>query len=250
MTATRALLLVVVLLAACSGGDASAVGTAAVTDKVAAAGGASCIEEFTQEFAETSDQPAPMPVENVCFDQAAAAGPPVYPASSRRVRVEYKNGDWFATQDSAHWTFGDFDAKRRCTTAVLTRTKITAMRRGKQKDSARLIDGKLSRSADTGVDYGKSIPFGAGPGVVSQESPGLTARDESTPFGVDCTRVKPATGAGMNLCTVNIPHSCGASRVLLPIDIQVPDPTGGTRTGKTLSLRTGAIVDPNSWVMP
>jgi len=245
MSLARASLPIALLLAACSGGDA-----VAVSDKVAAAGGANCIDEFTQEFEETSDQPAPMPVENLCFDQNAAAGPPVYPASSRRVHLEYKNGDWYATQESAHWTFGDFDAKRRCTTALLSRTKVTAMRRGAQKESARLVDGKLARSATTGVDYGKSIPFGGGPGVVTDEASGLSARVESTPFGVDCTRVKPPSGPGMDLCTVNIPRTCAASRVLLPIDVRVPDPVGGTRTGKTVSLRTGAIVDPNSWVMP
>ena len=245
MTPARALVLIATLLAACSGGDA-----VAVTDKVAAAGGAPCIDEFTQEFEETSDAPAPMPAQNLCFDKAAAAGPPVYPASSRRVRVEYKNGDWFATQESAHWTFGDFDAKRQCTTAILSKTKVTAVHRGKQKDSSRLIDGKLSRSADTGVDYGKSIPLGGGPGVVAEDASGLNARVESTPFGVDCTRVKPATGPGMNLCTVNIPRTCPASRVMMPIDVQVPDPVGGTRKGRTLSLRTGAVVDPDAWVVP
>jgi len=232
------------LLVACSPKNAAA--PAASADQAAAAGG-QCIDEFVQVFEQTADVEAPASKENLCFDGADANGPPKFPGMSRKITLEYKQGDYLAVEESAHWTFGEFDAKRACTHAVLSRSKINAVKRGEVKESTRLVDGKLSRSADTGDNYGSSIPLGAGPpraGVPAHFS------EESTPFGVACTRLGVAAGPGVSMCSVSQPRTCASARVMLPIEIRTPAPTGGMQVGKTTALRVGAVVDSNQWVLP
>jgi len=240
------------LLAACAPKDAAA--PAASADKPAASG--QCIDEFVQVFEQTVELAAPASAENLCFDGADANGPPKFPGMSRKITLEYKQGDYLAVEESAHWTFGEFDAKRACTLAVLSRSKINAVKRGQVKESTRLVDGKLSRSADSGENYGSSIPLGAGPtsaalmraGVVPGAS--APASEESTPYGVTCTRVGAAAGPGVSMCSVSQPRTCPSSRVMLPIEIRTPAATGGMQVGKTTALRTGAVVDASQWVLP
>jgi len=244
------------LLAACSGNDSATPAAASASAKpVTPAGAGACIDEFVQVYEQASDQAAPASAENLCFDREDAQGPPKFPGTSRKITLEYKQGDYLATEESAHWTLGNFDAKRRCTLAVLSRSKVTARVRGGVKESTRLENGKLERSADTGDDYGSSIPLGAGPVslVASLASVGsLTApaaTEESTPFGVECTRVAPKS-AGVSMCSVTQPRKCPSTRVMLPIEIRAPAPTGGTQIGKTTALRVGGVVDSASWVLP
>jgi hypothetical protein len=238
-----------VLLAGCSGQD-PAPAMASEGAKPATALDDACIEEFAQVFEQTSDQPVPASAENLCFEGAGREGPPAFPTTSRRVSIEYKDGDYLATEESAQWSIGDFDAGRRCMTAVLERTRITALRRGGERRSTRLQDGKLQRSEETGEDYGSAMLLGSGPGAVPLPPDGTTSSTESTPFGVDCTRVAPANASGVSLCSVSMPRKCAATRVMLPIQIDVPAPTGGRQVGRTVSLRTGSVVDPADWELP
>jgi hypothetical protein len=242
------------LFVACSPKDTAAP-VASADNKPAAAGG-QCIDEFVQVFEQTADAQAPASTENLCFDGADANGPPKFPGMSRKITLEYKQGDYLAVEESAHWTVGEFDAKRACTRAVLSRSKINALKRGEVKESTRLVDGKLSRSADTGDNYGSSIPLGAGPasaallqaGIVPGASP--QPSEESTPFGVACTRMGDAAGPGVSMCSVTQPRTCASARVMLPIEIRTPAATGGMQVGKTTALRVGAVVDSKQWVLP
>ena len=243
------------VLAACSGKDpgvSAAAQAPSASAKPTDAG--ECIDEFVQVFEQSTDQAAPASTENLCFDGADANGPPKFPSASRKITLEYRQGDYLATDERATWAIGDFDAKRRCTVAVLMHTKIVARNKGGVKESTRLDNGKLARSSATGEDYGSSIPLGAGPSqmmmMLAGQSAATESKQESTAFGVDCTRAGPAAGQNVTMCSVTQPRKCASTRVLLPIDIRGPAATGGTQTGKTTALRVGKTVDPASWELP
>src|SRR4051794_2763570 len=86
--------------------------------------GSDCIDEFVQEFEEVAQDPPRETPPSLCFaEHSPADGPPKYPATSRKVRIEYQRGDYFVTQDRASWILDEPESAGGCLVAKLVRTR-------------------------------------------------------------------------------------------------------------------------------
>lgn len=240
---------IIALLGACSDSEpAPARPGADAKPDAAKAAQPDCIDEFVQEFTEVADDPPRETPAGLCFAKGSPAeGPPKFPASSRKVRVEYEHGDYFVTQESASWTFDEADTAGGCMVAKLVKTKIVAISDGGKKESVRIQDGKTERSSETGDQYRSAIALGSGFSD-GAAVPGYSVSRESTAFGHDCSRAtQDATHTSM--CSFVQPHTCRSVRVMLPAEIRTPNATHGVQVGRTTRFTTGGV-DKSTWVLP
>jgi len=241
-----AVLFVAAMIVACSN-DAPA--SAQSQGKAPTPAAPECIDEFAQEYEEVAEDPPRETPPNVCFsEQSPAEGPPKFPAMSRKVRLEYKHGDYFVTQDSASWSFGDADTARRCIVAKLVKVRIVAISEGGKSQSVKIEDGQTLRSSDTGDQYRSSIHLGS---TFSDKDvvPGYRMSLESTPFGHDCMRATPEGATHISTCSFVQPHTCRSVRYMLPAEMRIPSNSNGVQVGRTTRLDVGAV-DPSTWVLP
>jgi len=234
------------MVTACSD-EAPASSGSHANDTAPAASG--CIDEFAQEYEEVAEDPPRETPAGICFsEQAPANGPPKFPAMSRKVRLEYKHGDYFVTQESASWTFEETDAARGCLVAKLERTRIVAISEGGKGESVKIQDGRTQRSTDTGDQYRSSIRMGSS---FSDKAvvPGYRMALESTSFGHDCMRATQEGGFNSSTCSFVQPHTCRSVKYMLPAEMRFPNASGGVQVGRTTSFATGAV-DPSTWVLP
>lgn len=234
------------LVSACSNDTPASTSPEAKTAAPVAAG---CIEEFAQEYEEVAEDPPRETPAGICFsEQSPADGPPKFPAMSRKVRIEYKHGDYFVTQESASWTFDETDAARGCVVAKLVRTRIVAISEGGKAESVRIQDGKTERSVDTGDQYRSSIALGS---TFSDQEVvrGYRMSRESTPFGHDCMRATQEGGFNSSTCSFVQPHTCRSVKKMLPAEMRFPNTSGGVQVGRTTRFDVGAV-DPTGWVLP
>jgi hypothetical protein len=236
------------LLAGCSRGEPlTATSGANGNDPFAA----DCINEFVQEYAEVAEQPAGEIPAGLCFAEGSSPeGPPKYPTSSRHIRIEYRRGEYFATQDSASWTYDEEpDIARGCIVAKLVRTRIVAISEGGRVGSVHIEDGKLLRSSETGDDYSSSLGLGS---AFSDRNvvPGYRMSVEATPFGLDCSRAVREGDVGTSICSFVQPHTCRSVRSMAPAELRLPNATGGAQIGRTTRFQTGAVTDQSTWVLP
>jgi hypothetical protein len=236
------------MLLACSDGDA-----ARDVGELNAGGGGmqpGCIDEFVQEYEEVAEDPPREVPANLCFaGDARPEGPPKFPASSRKVRIEYSRGDYFLTEESASWTFDEPDIARNCIVAKLWKMKLVAMREGKKSESVKIADGKTLRSSETGESYKPGILLGS---TISDQTavPGYRISRETTPFGPACTRAVQEGGFKTSTCSFVQPHTCRSVKVMLPVESRFPNTTGGTQVGRTTEFHTGAVINKSLWVLP
>lgn len=205
-----------------------------------------CIDEFIQRF-ETEDDGMPdlSRASPVCAGHDLR-GPPPFPRSSSVVTLEYSAGDLFAVKDSKTWFIRDVDTARGCWNIELRQSRVVRRVIRGERASAHVKDGVVKRSQDTGEDYGSMIALGAS--LPAGPAPGFDTRVESTPFGVSCNRATPTRKDGTTLCTVPLPRSCAARRVILPIETRNP-----LSAGRTTSLQVGprgSLVDRARWNLP
>lgn len=206
-----------------------------------------CIEQFVQEYEDRTEDAAPPPASGICFDGTPAEGPPKFPTSTRRVRLEYDRGDYFAVQERAVWTLSNEpDLQRHCVVATLERSKVVKLVQGGKTESTLTRGGNTLRSADTQEQYGSTIDLGAGP--TEMPPAGNTAATfvrEDSPYGA-CLR---GASPGTSMCSLEQPRACKSAKVILPIDMSFPNAVGGTQVGRTTSLER-ARVDKATWVLP
>jgi hypothetical protein len=234
-------------IAACTGGEslpgANAEGSGGMQ--------AGCIDEFVQEVETVAEDPSREIPAGLCFaDHSPPEGPPKFPATSRKTRIEYERGDYFITQETATWGYAEEpDTARNCLVAKLTRTTIIAIRDGDKHESVRIEGGKTQRSGETGDDYDTSLVLGSTP-ADQATVPGYSLAREATSFGVDCVRVSEQAGFKSATCSVVQPHTCRSVKVMLPIEMRTPNTADGMQVARTTQFYKGAVVNKSSWVLP
>jgi hypothetical protein len=211
-----------------------------------------CVEQFVQEFEVATPDVPPQDHGSACFDTTPPEGPPKFPSTSRKVRLEYDRGDYFVVQETVSWWLGDPDLARGCGTIPrLKRERVVERVQGGVKESLVTEDGETKRSADTGRQYGGRIHLGSGPGwmptavLVSPENLASEVLREETPYGT-CLRATASLGT---ICSLEQGRNCRSYKTMLPIEIRVPNAAGGgTQVGKTTSLER---ITPNKseWVL-
>jgi hypothetical protein len=209
-----------------------------------------CIDEFVQEFEEVAEDPPRETPPGLCFaENSPPEGPPRFMAMSRKVRLEYRRGDFFVTQDSASWSIDEPQVEGGCLVARLVKIRVVAISEDGVSESVRIEDGRTQRSQDTGDQYRTRIRLGS---TVSDQDvvPGYRISRESTPFGHDCTRATQEGGLDSSTCSFVQPHTCRSVKVMLPAEQRTPNTSGGVQVGRTTSFQSGAVVDKSTWVLP
>jgi hypothetical protein len=211
-----------------------------------------CVDQFVQVYEESTPDVPPQDVNNMCFDSTPPAGPPRFPSRSRKVTLEYDNGDYYIVQESVSWWLGDPDLSRGCgTTPRLKHERIVEVRQGGVRESSKTEDGETKRSAQTGDQYGSGIHKGSGPGWMATtqlnmaNNPVSEVLREESPFGT-CLR---ATVVNSTICSLEQGRSCNSYKTMLPIEVRVPNALGGgTQVGRTTSLER-VRPDRSGWVL-
>lgn len=235
------------LFVACSGGDSSSA-RATTAERPDQSG---CIDEFVQEYEEVAEHPPTESLGRLCFpEDSPPGGPPKYPDMSRKVRIEYRRGDYFITQDSASWGYEDEpDLVRGCLVPKLVKIRVVAISEDGSSESVRIEGGRTQRSSETGDPYRTRIRLGSPPSD-RDDVPGFRITREATPFGRECTRVTQEGGFNSSICAFVQPHTCRSVKVMLPAEDRTLDTSGIVLTGRTTSFETGAVVDKSTWVLP
>ena len=211
-----------------------------------------CFEEFVQEF-EADDGGGVMRDVKPC-NTGALGGPPPFPRSTVKIRIEYSGGDHFTEQVTRRWDLVPDGAG--CIHAELRVDRVLHLRVGGLDESARQVQGRLERSRDNGRDHASLFLFGA---RAKSPPPGADAPDarvESTPWGLDCLRYQPPVLPGVppgTACWAVMARRCPAALWIAPIDLRTPLSPTHSATQRTTALRTGAlgqVVDRSRWVLP
>jgi hypothetical protein len=217
-----------------------------------AQGAAPCFDEFVQEV-EVDDGGGMLRDVRPC-NTGELGGPPAFPRSTVKIRIEYSGGDHYTEQVKRSWDLVPDGAG--CVNAVLRVDRLVHLREGGRNQSARELQGRVQRSRDGGDDLGSLFLYGAG---AKSPPPGANApntRIESTTWGLDCVRYQPPALPGMppgTVCWALVAPRCAAGLWLAPIELRTPLSPSHSATHRTTALRTGARgqeVDRGRWVLP
>jgi hypothetical protein len=222
------------------------------TGAALAQGAAPCFDEFVQEL-EVDDAGGMLRDVRPC-NTGELGGPPPFPRSTVKIRIEYSGGDHYTEQVRRRWDVVPDGAG--CVNAVLRVERLVHLRVGGRNESVRELQGRVERSRDSGAEHGSLFLEGA---IAKSRSPGANAPNthvEGTPYGLDCVRYQPPVLAGMppgTACWVLTAPRCPAALWLAPIELRTPLSPNHSLTQRTTALRTGAVgqvVDRGHWVLP
>lgn len=214
---------------------------------------APCFDEFVQEI-DVDDAGGVMRDLRPC-NADALGGPPEFPRSTVKIRIEYSGGDHYTEQITRRWDVTPDGAG--CVNAVLRVERAVHLRIGGRIESARDVQGRIARSRDGGKDDASIFLYGARANSrPPSRADAPNTRIDSTPWGVDCVRYQPPAMSGMppgTACWALLAPRCAAPLWLAPIELRTPLSPAHAITQRTTALRTGAmgqVVDRAHWVMP
>ena len=211
-----------------------------------------CADEFVQEF-ELDDAGGMLRDVHPC-NTGALGGPPSFPRSTVKIRIEYSGGEHFTEQVKRRWELEPDGAG--CVNAVLRVERTVHLRIDGRDESARESQGRIERSRDGGKNLAASVLYGARALSRTSVTNAPNTRIESTPWGIDCLRYQPAALPGVpqgTACWALMAPRCPAAMWMAPIELRSPLSPTHSITQRTTALRTGArgeLVDRSRWVLP